>query len=138
MRAGHRAQCLGQRAGDEQVRDRQEQRPLLCQPAGGRCMLPLRAMSVLPGMRAVLPCSARRARGERPAKRLGPALCPGRHGGQGAREHAVGARRSRGGARTPEDVRQLSHGKPPTALRERSGGDGWPREPWLRLGRSGG
>jgi len=48
MRAGHRAQFLGQREGDEKVRDRQEQRPLLCQPACGRGILTRRAMPVLP------------------------------------------------------------------------------------------
>lgn len=122
-RAGHRAQCLGQRAGDEQGRDRQEQRPLLFQPACGRCMLTRGAMPVLSRMRAVLQCSARRALGEMPAQSLGPALCPGRHGGQVAREHAVGALRSIGGAMTPEDCRQLSHGRPPTALSARAGGD---------------
>ena len=74
VRAGERAQCLRSRTGNQNGRDRQEQRTLLCSPRGGRGLLARGAMPVRAGMRAVCQCSAGGAWGEMPAKSLGPAL----------------------------------------------------------------
>ena len=49
VRAGHRAQCLRQRTGDQQGRDRQEEGPLPFPPTGGCCMLTRGAMPMLAG-----------------------------------------------------------------------------------------
>lgn len=103
-RTSHRAQCRGERQGDENVRDREEQRPLLFQPACGRCLLALRARPILTRTIAVRQCSARRTLGERPAPRRGSAGLDGLHGGQGTRAHAVGDLRARGRAMPPDEV----------------------------------
>ena len=117
VRTGHRAQCLREGKGDQKVRGRQEERPLLFQPACRRFMLTLRAMPVLAGMIAVLQRTARGTLGDMPAKRLGAALVTGRHGGQVAGGHTVAEAGAIRGSMAPENVGQLDHERPPETLR---------------------
>jgi hypothetical protein len=49
MRTGHEAEFLGECEDGQKVWDRQEECPLLVEPAGRRGILTLRAMSVLSG-----------------------------------------------------------------------------------------
>jgi len=58
VRAGERAQCLGQCKGHEKVGDGEQERPLLFQPAGGLGVLALGTMPMLAGMIAVLQVAA--------------------------------------------------------------------------------
>jgi hypothetical protein len=137
VRTGHRAQCLGQRQGDQTVRDRQEQCPLLFQPACGRGMLTRGAMPVRTRMRALLQLPAGGTRGEMPPQSLGAARFNRLHGRQVAGEHAVCALRPVGRAMASEDRGQLDHGGPPAPLRGRPEGLPGPHGLWRRWWRSG-
>ena len=117
VRAGERSQCLRSRTGNQNGRDRQEQRTLLCSPRGGRGLLARGAMPVRAGMRAVCQCSAGGAWGEMPAKSLGPALGNGRHGLSVTRWYTVVALSAGGRAMAPEAVSQRDHGSPPETRR---------------------
>jgi len=123
VRAGSRSQCLRQRKGDQKVRDRQQKRPLLFQPPGGRVILTLGTMPVLTRMIAILEFSAPGALGEMPAKGRSPARFNRRHGGQVAGEQAIFALGPICWAIAPEEVRQFAHDRPPQAMRALRGGD---------------
>ena len=116
MRTGHRAECLRERKSDQTVGDRQEQRPLLVEPACGRGMLTRGAMPVLTRMRALLQFPAVGTLGEMPPQRLGSARCNSLHGSQVAGEQAVCALRPVCRALASEDLGPLDHGGPPAPL----------------------
>lgn len=123
VRARDRPQCLRQCKGHEEVRDRQAQRPLLCEPAGGGGMLTRGTMPVCTRMIALLQCAAVGALVEMAAEGLGAALCNGGHRREVAGEQTVVALRPVCGARAPEDVSQLTHGRCPQGMRDLRGGD---------------
>lgn len=127
---GHRAACLGERQGDQQGRDRQEQRPRRCEPRGGGGMLPRGAMPVRPRMRALRQGTARRTRGERPTQGRGPARGKRLQGGQVAGPQAVWALRPGGRALPSADRGARDPGGPPERRRGLPGVLARPRVPW--------
>jgi|SRR5712691_13190156 len=71
---------IGHGTGDQKVGDGQEERSLLCEPAGGLSILARGTMPIFTGMIALLQVSARWTLGDMTAQALGAALCNGRHG----------------------------------------------------------
>ena len=135
--AGHRASCLRQRKGAEQIRDRQEPRTWCCQPGRRGVMVARGTMPMLAGMIAGLQFPARRARGDMSAQGLGTTVVHRLQSSQGAGQEAVVDLRPGGRAMTWEESGQRDQGSPPKGLRGRPCALPGPRVPCRRLWRSG-
>jgi hypothetical protein len=138
VRAGDRPQGLRQPKGDQKIRGRQEQCPWLCQPACRLFVLTRGTMPIFAGMITVLQVTTGGVLIDMPAQSLCTALGDGWHGLQVAWWHTIGKFGTIRWAIAPEDCRQLDYGRPPKAMRDLPGGDGWPRWPRLQLWRSSG